>query len=188
MPWRQRICLQCRTPRFNLWVRKNSWRREWLPTPVFLPGESHGQRSLVGCSPCGHKESDTAERLTLSLHFQSHGRGPGQGFRPSTALSFSMKLPWAHHFSLPHTQSASPGLRFPFFKAFITFYILLLTKFTVNLSTHLIPLPLEFKFFCVCLHWHISDWHLVDIQIFVKWLDDSIITHGGTSGHRCWWG
>ena len=41
--------------------------REWLPTPVFLPGEFHGQRSLVGYSPWGHKESDTAERLTLSL-------------------------------------------------------------------------------------------------------------------------
>ena len=41
--------------------------REWLPTPVFLSGEFHGQRSLVGYSPWGHKESDTAERLTLSL-------------------------------------------------------------------------------------------------------------------------
>ena len=38
---------------------------EWLPTPVFLPGESHGQRSLVGYSPWGPKESDTTERLTL---------------------------------------------------------------------------------------------------------------------------
>ena len=40
---------------------------EWLPTAVFLPGESHGQRSLVGCSPWGCKESDTTEQLTLSL-------------------------------------------------------------------------------------------------------------------------
>ena len=38
-------------------VGKNPWRREWLPTPVFLPGKSHGQRSLVGYSPWGHKES-----------------------------------------------------------------------------------------------------------------------------------
>ena len=38
---------------------KISWRREWPPTPVFLPGKSHGQRSLVGCSPYGHKELDT---------------------------------------------------------------------------------------------------------------------------------
>ena len=37
---------------------------EWQPTPVFLPGESHGQRSLVGYSPKGHKESDTTERPT----------------------------------------------------------------------------------------------------------------------------
>ena len=35
-------------PGFDLWIRKIPWRREWLPTPVFLPGESHGQRSLVG--------------------------------------------------------------------------------------------------------------------------------------------
>ena len=37
------------------------WRRKWQPTPVFLPGESHGQRSLVGCSPWGCTESDTTE-------------------------------------------------------------------------------------------------------------------------------
>ena len=37
------------------------WRRKWQPTPVFLPGESHGQRSLVGCSPWGYEESDTTE-------------------------------------------------------------------------------------------------------------------------------
>ena len=47
------------------------WRREWQPTPVFLPGESHGQRSLVGYSPRGHKESGTTERLTFSLSLQS---------------------------------------------------------------------------------------------------------------------
>ena len=38
-----------------------TWRRKWQPTPVFLPGKSHGQRSLVGCSPWGRKESDTTE-------------------------------------------------------------------------------------------------------------------------------
>ena len=41
------------------------WRRQWHPTPVILPGESHGQRSLVGGSPWGHKESGTTEWLTL---------------------------------------------------------------------------------------------------------------------------
>ena len=47
------------------WVGKIPWRRAWQPTPVFLPEESHGQKSLVGYSPWGHKESDTTERLTL---------------------------------------------------------------------------------------------------------------------------
>ena len=47
-------------PRFDPWVRKIPWRREWLPTLVFLPGESHRQRSLRGSS----KDSDTTERLT----------------------------------------------------------------------------------------------------------------------------
>jgi len=41
---------------FDPWVRKTPWRRKWQPTPVFLPGESHGQRSLAGYSPWGHKE------------------------------------------------------------------------------------------------------------------------------------
>ena len=43
---------------FDPWVGKIPWRREWQPTPVFLPGESHGQRSLVGYSPWGPKETE----------------------------------------------------------------------------------------------------------------------------------
>ena len=50
--------------RFNPWVGKIPWKRERLPNPVFLPGKSHGQRSLVGYSPRGHRESDMTERLT----------------------------------------------------------------------------------------------------------------------------
>ena len=47
------------------WVGKIPWSRTWQPTPVFLPGESHGQRSLAGYSPWGHKESDMTEWLSL---------------------------------------------------------------------------------------------------------------------------
>ena len=43
------------------WVRKIPWRREWLPTPVFLPGKFYGQRSLAGYSPWGCNELDTTE-------------------------------------------------------------------------------------------------------------------------------
>ena len=59
------ICLQGRRPRFDPWVGKIPWRSEWLPTPVFLFGESHEQKSLVGYRPWGHKDSDTTERLTV---------------------------------------------------------------------------------------------------------------------------
>ena len=52
---------------FDPWVGKIPWRRKWQSTPVLLPGKSHGQRSLVGYSPWGRKESDTTE----PLHFTS---------------------------------------------------------------------------------------------------------------------
>ena len=47
----ERICLPCRRLMFDLWVRKIPWRRTWQPTPVFLPGKLHRQRSLAGYSP-----------------------------------------------------------------------------------------------------------------------------------------
>ena len=56
------------------WVRTIPWGRARQPTPVSLPGESHGQRSLVGYSPWSHKELDTTEQLTLS-HFRDGQRG-----------------------------------------------------------------------------------------------------------------
>ena len=63
--WDQPVCLQCRRPRFNPWVGKISWRRKWQPTPAFLPGKCHGQRSLVGYSPRGCKELDTTEHTHI---------------------------------------------------------------------------------------------------------------------------
>ena len=62
-----KISLQCRRPRFDPWVRKIPWRRKWQPIAAFLTGESHGQRSLVGFSPWGHKESDMTEQLSHTL-------------------------------------------------------------------------------------------------------------------------
>ena len=94
-----RIYLQSRGPEFDPGVRKIHWRREWLCTPVFLPGEFHGQRSLAGYRPWHRKESDTTERLTRSLYFHifplssTHGppgcrnvglSRPGPGFAESS--------------------------------------------------------------------------------------------------------
>ena len=55
---------RCKRCGFDAWVGKIPWKKKWQPTPVFLPGQSHGQRSLVGYSPWGHKEPDTTEQLT----------------------------------------------------------------------------------------------------------------------------
>ena len=69
LPWWLRwwrICPPCRRLKFDSWVGKISLRRKWLPTPVFLPGQSHGQRSLVGYKG-GHKELDMNEQLAFSL-------------------------------------------------------------------------------------------------------------------------
>ena len=62
-------CRRHKRHRFNSWVGKILWRRAWQPTPVFLPGESHGQRSLVGFCPWGDKESDQSNlaQHTFSL-------------------------------------------------------------------------------------------------------------------------
>ena len=63
------------------WVRKIPWNRKWQTTPVFFPGEFHGQRSQAGYSPWGHKESDMIEWLTYTVWHQiincSEPRGKG---------------------------------------------------------------------------------------------------------------
>jgi hypothetical protein len=58
-------CRNCRREGFNPWVGKNPWRRKRLSAPVFLPRESHGQRSLVGYRTWGHKELHMTKQLTL---------------------------------------------------------------------------------------------------------------------------
>ena len=69
----KRICLQCRRPRFDPWAGKIPWGTKWLPTPVFVPEEFHGQRSLEGYSPWGCKELDTTERLINTFTFNLGG-------------------------------------------------------------------------------------------------------------------
>ena len=59
-------CKRCKRLEFNPWIRKIPWRRKWQSPPVFLPEESHGERSLAGNSPWGHRELDMTE------HTHSH--------------------------------------------------------------------------------------------------------------------
>ena len=64
-------CRRHKKLRFNPWVRRIPWRRAWQSTPVFLLGESNGQRSLVGCSPWGRRKSSRIE-VTLLTHTHTH--------------------------------------------------------------------------------------------------------------------
>ena len=73
------------------------WRRKWQPTPVFLPGESHGQRSLVGYSPWSHKEVDTTDQIT---HTHTHTR-------VSVHLTHSWDMHLCRIFSICHLSGAS---------------------------------------------------------------------------------
>ena len=66
---------QCRRHKrcsFDPWIGKVIWRRKWQPTPISLPGKSHGQRSLVGYSPWGHKESDSTVCARARTHTHTH--------------------------------------------------------------------------------------------------------------------
>ena len=100
---------------FSPWVRKIPWRRDWQPTPVFLPGESQGQRSLLVYSPWGRKESDMTERLTFSLsHPQFHSHHSQRSFvaalaskRKKSKLSWGPA--WRHHtITSPNAVSQEP--------------------------------------------------------------------------------
>ena len=64
----------------NPWVGKILWRRKWQPIPVFLPGKSRGQRSLVGYSPQGCNQSDTTEHARICSIIVETSRTPGHDF------------------------------------------------------------------------------------------------------------
>ena len=86
-------CMRHKRYQFNLWVRKISWRRAWQPTPVFLPRESHGQRSLVGYSPWGCNELDMTEWL-IPMH--THTMGYYSAIKMKLILSYADGL-WRYY-------------------------------------------------------------------------------------------
>ena len=90
--------------RFDAWVRKIPWRWAWKPTPVFLPGESHGQRTLAGYRPWGRKEADTTEATKHACMGASLGN-PRKG--PVAPKFISPHTPFLSVLLLP----AAPGLR-----------------------------------------------------------------------------
>ena len=80
--WLRQLCLQCGIPGLVPWIREIPQRRNWQPTPVFLPGKPHGWRNLTGYSPWGHKELDTTERPHLLSFFLRRGQSLGKSSNP----------------------------------------------------------------------------------------------------------
>ena len=70
------------------------WRRQWQPSPVLLPGKSHGWRSLVGCSPWGHEESDMTEKLHFHFSLLCIGEGNGHPLQCSCLENPSEGRAW----------------------------------------------------------------------------------------------
>ena len=91
---------------FSPWVQKILWRRKWQPTPGFLPGESHGQRSLAGCSLRCRKKSDTAEHAHMgcSTEQPSSGRQLHGGFSLGDTLSHYLSTSKALQCKMPQTE------------------------------------------------------------------------------------
>ena len=91
---------QCRRPMFDPWVGKMPWRRKWQLTPVFLPGKSHGQRNLLGCSPWDRRVGHDSLEIT-SKYGLSDRKLKGTLIRPW----------WAHHQGVVGTQSSENRMR-----------------------------------------------------------------------------
>ena len=92
---------QCRRHKrcgFDPWVGKIPWRRSWQPTPVFLPGESHGQRSLAGYGPWSHEELDTIE---VTKHARKRG-----GRREVALGTIYQDFQWHHQGTLALCRSS----------------------------------------------------------------------------------
>ena len=81
-------CLQKR------WTRKFRRRRQWQPAPVLLPGKSHGQRSLVGCSPWSSQELDRTERLRFHFSLSCNGEGNGNPLQYSCLEEPRDRVAW----------------------------------------------------------------------------------------------
>ena len=102
-----RIYLQCGRPGFTPWVGKISWRKKWQSTPVLLPAEFHGQRSLAGYRPWGWKELDRIEWL-ISFH-PSLNKGNCQLNKRGSRVSYSVSQSSSYSFGV-HTHFNHKGV------------------------------------------------------------------------------
>ena len=106
-------CRRCKRLRFDPWVGKIPWRREWQPTPVFLSGEFHGQRNLAGYSPWGRKELDTTEQLYFTLLYFTIMIGGASGKEHTCQCRRCKRLrfdPWVRKIPWKRAWKSTPVL------------------------------------------------------------------------------
>ena len=112
---------------FIIWI----WRRRWHPTPVLLPGESHGWRGLVGCSPWGHWDLDTTEWLHFHFSLSCIGKGNGNPLQCS-----SLENPrdggawWAAIYGVTQSQTWLKWLSSSSSKEVIILFLLLFLQYS----------------------------------------------------------
>ena len=130
--WQGEVTVGCITVRAS-GVTYAIWqRRQWHPTPVLLPGKSHGQRSLVVCSPWGRKESDTTERLHFHFSLSCIGEGNGNALQCSCLENpKDRRAWWAAIFGVAQSQT---WLKWPSSRSFkmVIFWKCLLIKCRVG--------------------------------------------------------
>ena len=110
-------------------------RRQWHPTPVLLPGKPHGRRSLVGCSPWGHEESDMTERLHFHFSLSCIGRGNGNPLQCSClenprdwgawwAAVYGVAQSWTRLKQLSSSSSSSSSNSLPMASLCVSIYLI----------------------------------------------------------------
>ena len=118
-------------------------RRQWQPTPVLLPGKSHSWRSLVGCSPWGHKESDKTKRLPFHFSLSCIGEGNGSPLQCSCLENPRDRRAWwaaVHGVAQSRTRLkrlSSSSIGFFFFSSTIIFFLEFCFVFTFSCLSHL---------------------------------------------------
>ena len=113
-----------------------SWRRQWHPTPVLLPGKSHGWRSLLCCSPWGLEESDMTERLHFHFSPSCIGEGNGNPFQCSCLENPRDRgASWAAVYEVAQSRTRLKQLSSSSFYALILHCFILLNKIVTRHST-----------------------------------------------------
>ena len=132
--WESCVCTYLTLPNSIYLVFPSiSWRRQWHPTPVLLPGKFHGWRSLGGCSPWGRKESDTTERIHFHFSLSCIGEGNGNPLRYSCLENpMEGEAWWATVHGVAKSQTRLSDFTFTFFHFHALKYMLRVLGFGIK--------------------------------------------------------